>query len=120
MALMPKESAEVVVCAGGGSVRVDRLEILEVSTVGYHYLSRIPPSTVGHDGITTGSHRPLHRLDLCKTVDTRGVGGQIRQGLTRWVDVADFYSRHNCDRFRFFVEYRYQDGPRTLPARPPA
>lgn len=119
MALMPGEVAEVVVCAGTGKVRVDRLEVLEVSPLGYVYVSRVPARAVGHDGITGGSHSPMNRVQVCQTVDTKGIAGKLAQGLTRWRDVVDYYARHDCERFRFFFDYRHtDDGPARLPALP--
>src|SRR5690606_27939378 len=41
MALLPGEKAEIVVCAGGGAVRVEHVEVLEVSELGHRYLSRV-------------------------------------------------------------------------------
>jgi hypothetical protein len=119
MALMPEESAEIVVCAGAGDVRIDHLEVLEISTLGYHYVSKLPPGAIGHDPTTADGHEPLSREPLCQEVDVAGLSAQIRQGLVRWVDVIDFYSRHNCERFAFFTAYRHEPGPRSVPAPPP-
>lgn len=119
MALMPGEVAEVVVCAGTGKIRLDRLEVLEVSPLGYVYVSRVPARAVGHDGITGGSHSPMNRVPVCQTVDTKGIAGKLSQGLTRWRDVVDYYARHDCERFRFFFDYRHtEEGPKRLPALP--
>jgi hypothetical protein len=107
MALMPDEKAEIVVCAGGGKVRIDELLVLETSPLGYMYMSQVPPSAVGHDGITTTAHTPIKRVETCRDIDSKGIAGRIRDGLTRWVDVADFYTRHNCHRFGFSPSYHY-------------
>jgi hypothetical protein len=120
IALMPGESAEIVVCAGAGQVRVDRLEVLEISPLGYHYISQLPPGAIGHDSITAGGHQPMSRVPVCHGVDVTGLSAQLRQGLVRWVDVIDFYSRHNCHRFQFFDGYRHEPAARPVPARPPA
>jgi hypothetical protein len=118
MALMPDEAADVVVCAGTGSVRVERLEILEISRLGYHYVSQLPPGAVGHDPVTAAAHEPISRMPLCTSVDDKGLSAQVRQGLARWVDVVDFYSRHSCERFKYFDGYRYAAAERPLPAAP--
>ena len=48
------------------------------------------------------------------------LSGAIRDGHARWVDVVDFYSRHNCHRHAFFDGYEHVDGPAArLPALPP-
>lgn len=119
MVLRPGESAEVVVCAGTTKPVVQRLETLGVSELGASYLDQLPPLAVGYDAITDRAHRPSQRVPRCD-VDTRGISGAIRDGRTRWVDVADFYSRHNCLRHAFFVGYEHTEGPvARLPAVPP-
>ena len=118
MALMPGERAEVVVCAGGGKLRIERAEVLEVGALGYFYLSMVSPHVVGHDRVVTSSHAPDRRAPRCTQLDAAQIESWVRDGLTRWVDVVDFFSRHHCDRFPFFLEYRYREGPRTVPAEP--
>ncbi len=117
MALMPGEEAEIVVCAGGGKLQVDRVEVLEISKMGHRYLSRVPPRAVGVDSLSAHAHIPPAGIDACETVDSVGISRALRDGVIQWVDVVDFYSRHSCDRFRYAEAYRYQVGPReTLPA----
>jgi hypothetical protein len=110
MVLRPKQSAEIVVCAGTSRPQILRLETLSVSELGARYLDQVPPSAVGHDAITDRAHRPEPSAPRCD-VDTRGIAGAIRDGKTRWVDVVDFYSRHNCHRFAFFVGYAHTGEP---------
>lgn len=120
MALMPGDSAELVVCAGAGAIRIDRVEVLEISALGFHYLSRVPPRAAGQDDIAGLGHTPPRGTKMCETVDRSGLTRMLSDGSTRWVDITDFYSRHACDRFRFFSAYRYQPyAPARLPARPP-
>ena len=107
MALRPDETAEIVVCAGGGKIRIDDLRVLEISELGYAYFSQVPPLAVGYDGVTATSHNPVMRVQTCRDFDTKGLAGRIQDGLTRWVDVADFYSRHNCHRFEIPTDYRH-------------
>jgi len=121
MALMPGEKAEIVVCAGGGKIRVLRAEILEISELGHRYLSRVPPRAVGAAGLSSHAHAPGGTTKVCETVDVAGLSLAVREGVTRWVDIVDFYSRHSCDRFRYFPDYRHSpDAPGTLPAKPAA
>ena len=119
MALMPGDAAEIVICAGSGKIRIDRAEVLEISELGFHYLSRVSPRAVGQDSGAASAHRAPGGTSMCDTVDSSGLSRAIRDGLVRWVDVADYYSRHACDRFRFFDTYRYTaDKPARLPAQP--
>lgn len=121
MALMPGEKAEIVVCAGGGKIRVQRVEILEISTLGHRYLSRVPPRAVGVDSLSAHAHAPVAGTQRCETVDVAGLSLSLRDGTIGWADVTDFYSRHSCDRFRYFPEYRHQrSAPAKLPAKPAA
>ncbi len=49
------------------------------------------------------------------------LAGFLEVGSARWVDIADFFSRHNCHPLDFFPEYRFATEPASqLPARPPA
>ncbi len=119
MALMPGEAAEIVVCAGGGKLQLDRVEVLEISAVGHRYLSRVPPRAVGVDSLSAHAHMPPPGIDVCETVDSAGIARAMRNGVIQWVDVVDFYSRHSCDRFRYPEAYRYQVGAREqLPLTP--
>lgn len=121
MALMPGEKAEIVVCAGGGKIRIQRVEILEISALGHRYLSRVPPRAVGVDSLSAHAHAPVAGSQPCETVDVAGLSLALREATTGWADVTDFYSRHSCDRFRYFPEYRHQAGaPAKLPAKPTA
>lgn len=121
MALMPGEKAEIVVCAGGGKIRVQRVEILEISALGHRYLSRVPPRAVGVDSLSAHAHAPVAGTQPCETVDVAGLSLWVRDGTVGWADIVDFYSRHSCDRFRYFPEYRHQGGaPAKLPAKPAA
>ena len=121
MALMPGEKAEIVVCAGGGKIQLLRVEVLEISEIGHRYVSRVPPRAVGIGSLTAHAHAPPKGAKLCETVDVSGLAVDVREGLARWVDIVDFYSRHSCDRFRFVRGYRYSpDPPTKLPAETPA
>lgn len=115
IALRPDERAEIVVCAGGGQLRIERAEVLETSALGYAYLSKLSPLAVGQDGIAAGAHAPDRRFARCSAVDTTMLTSWLHDGLVRWVDLVDFFSRHNCDRFTFFPTYRYTGGVRALP-----
>lgn len=120
MALMPGEEAQVVVCAGKGKIRFDRVEVLEITPIGDLYFSRVPPVAVGYDEVTLAAHRLPEGVRGCTTFDTGSVEGWLREGRVRWVDIADFYSRHDCDRASLFPAYRHATSPVPhLPVTPP-
>lgn len=111
MALRPGESAEVVVCAGKGSVLVNDLRVMEITPIGYVYLSMVPPQAVGHDAVTSRAHRPDDKIPSCSSVPAVQIARGIRSGQFAWEDVVDFYSRHNCDRFQYVHGYKMATGP---------
>lgn len=121
MALMPGEKAEIVVCAGGGKIRLLHAETLQISELGHRYLSRVPPRAVGVGVLSSHAHAPPEGSELCETVDVAGLSLSIREGVARWVDIVDYYSRHSCDRFRYFPTYRHTgQALAKLPAQPEA
>lgn len=109
--LMPDESAEIVVCAGRDKIRIERLEILEVTVLGHHYLSQVSPLALGQDGTTAAAHKPLVAVAMCANLDAKTLAAYIQAGTASWVDVVDFYSRHNCHRLQFFPGYRRAEEP---------
>jgi hypothetical protein len=120
VALRPGESAEIVVCAGRDRVVVERLEVLEVTDLGYHYLSQLSPLALGHDAITAAAHHPLVPVGECPDLDAKTLAAYLQAGTAAWADVADFYSRHDCQRLQFFPGYRRAQEPLpSLPAAPP-
>lgn len=121
MALMPGEKAEIVVCAGGGKIRLLHAETLQISELGHRYLSRVPPRAAGVGSLSSHAHAPPKGSKLCETVDVAGLSLSLREGTARWVDIVDYYSRHSCDRFRYFPAYRHTGQVLAkLPAQPAA
>lgn len=122
-ALMPGDRAEVVVCAGGGDVEILQLEALEITPLGYGYISQVPAQAFGYDKVRSGDHESGdlggHRIETCSQVPAMRIQAALRNGSTRWRDVADFYSRHNCERQQFFLGYEIASEPlAALPATP--
>jgi hypothetical protein len=118
-ALRPGEVAEIVVCAGGGAIRIEDAQVLEVSELGHRYLSQVPPSAMDADEVTDGAHHPLEALERCR-LDPGASAGPIQTGTAGWADVADFFARHDCHRFVFPSGYRRATAPiPRLPADSP-
>jgi len=111
MSLAPGQRAQVVVCAGMGSVQIDELRVLEVTPIGAVYVSKVPPVAVGHDAVTSGAHRGLADAPLCTKVPGVTLAQRIRAGVLSWEDVADYYSRHNCERDQIGLDYRLETSP---------
>jgi len=106
LALAPQERAEISICAGSGAIRVHELQILEVSALGYNYISQLPPQALGHDPASSSSHTLPRGLESCSQVPAEKIGKEIEDGTLRWVDVTDFYSRHSCERVQFPGDYK--------------
>ena len=120
MALLPNEKAEAVVCAGKGRIKIEDLRVLEITPLGHAYFSKIPPIAVGHDAVTASAHQPLRKLPLCTKTPSVTISNALRGGVSQWEDVADFYSRHNCERYQFFPGYKLaKEALPELPVLPP-
>ena len=111
VALAPGETASIVVCAGRGALSLEHVEVLELGTLGFHLLSGVPPHALGIDPVSAQAHRPPQSVPDCAGTDVAWLAGEIREGRVRWVDVADFYSRHNCTRWPYVRGYRYASAP---------
>ncbi len=108
MALLPGEEAHVVVCAGEGGARIERLETVTLSKLGYYYVSQLSPEAAAHEPNVINAHTPPKGVRKCTGVDTAALGSFIRREDTRWVDIVDYFSRHSCDRFTYPLGYRVQ------------
>jgi hypothetical protein len=118
-ALRPDEIAEVVVCAGGGAIRIEDVQVLEVSELGHRYLSQVPPAAMALDEVTDAAHHPLESVERCR-LDPGTSAGPIASGVASWSDVADYFARHDCHRFAFPAGYRRATAPiPRLPAEVP-
>ncbi len=118
--LRPGESAEIVVCAGRDKVRIEALEVLEITDLGHHYLSQVSPLALGMDATTAAAHKPLISVASCAGLDAKALSAYIEVGTASWADVVDFYARHNCHRLQFFPQYeRPQAVLPSLPVLPP-
>lgn len=111
LALDVGEKVSIVVCAGRGSIRLEHVEILELTPLGYHYISGLPAEALGIDPVTAQAHEPTARVPACGAVDARKLSAKLSAGEARWVDVADFYSRHSCERWQFVTGYRHAEAP---------
>lgn len=100
IALMPGESADVVVCAGRSGVVILGAEVMEVSALGYYYLSKLPPPATDIGAVRSGSHNGPSAAIQCDGVPALKYARALRRGTLEWRDIVDFYSRHNCDRLQ--------------------
>jgi hypothetical protein len=121
IALKPGESMQRTECmwSKGMGLGIKKVEVLELSDLGYFYVSRLIPGQVLLDERSTAGHEPPGKLKPCSFVPWREIrtAADVSGGVT-WADVIDFYARHNCDEYSFFSSYRRWQSPGSLPAQP--
>jgi hypothetical protein len=120
MVLMPDEEAEISVCSGSHEVEITDMRVLEVTELGALWVSKLPPQAVGLDDVSGRSHHPGSGIDVCAELPALRFASLIKDGQAKWEDIVDFYSRHDCDHYRWWPEYKRIVDPLTrLPALPP-
>jgi hypothetical protein len=121
IALPPKGKVVRTECLSRGSrgIRVRRVEVLRIPPLGYYYVSRLHPEQMMYNRRTAAGHN-FTQLPVCKLLPWRQIQSAFKRRDARWHDVIDFYSRHNCDEYSFFVGYEWKKaGPGELPVKPP-
>lgn len=103
----------------GAYVNVRRVEVLELPELSYYYVSRLVPSQMLLDTRTSAGHE-TPKLKPCRFIPWREIQTSSQGPPTPWVDIVDFYSRHNCDEYSFFRGYHRATSALALPARPPS
>jgi len=114
LAVKPREAIERTEClfSKWNELRVVRVNVLEITPLGYYYVSRLSPMQLGLDPRTGGGHTVPSGAQVCQHVP-REVRDGLMSGTLRWEDVMDFYARHNCDEYWFFERYRLRDRAAT-------
>ena len=120
MVLTPNEEAEISVCSGAHEVEITELRVLEVTELGAVWISKLPPQAVGHDDLSGRSHFPGSGIDVCSEMPALDFATKIQSGQAEWEDIVDFYSRHDCEHYRWWVGYkRAAERLETLPVLVP-
>ena len=118
MVLSPGQSGEISVCTGTHSVEVTQLKIMEVTELGAIWVSKVPPLAVGHDEYVARFHDPGQGVDMCAEIPAVDFGRRIKAGEMAWEDLVDFYSRHDCEHYRWYSGYtRIMSPLAALPAK---
>ena len=121
LALKPGEELQRTECIlnGAGPIVVRRVEVLEISPLGYFYVSQLDPGRLRLDRRTSEGHQGPMSLGTCRLLPWREIESAFQRDLAGWDDVIDFYSRHSCEEYTFFVGYhRLTKGPVQLPIKP--
>jgi hypothetical protein len=119
IALGPGETVERTECLWHKNerLRVDAVEAMELTPLGYYYVSRLNPVQIMLDARTAAGHRVPPPAKECAFVPWRDIKTSAEQAHTGWGDVIDFYARHNCDEYSFFRGYTRWTAAGTLPAK---
>lgn len=106
--------------AAGMTLKIQRVETVEVDGLQSVYLSRVPPTAVGGDSLLAKSHRPhlMNGMTPCNIGLSQLLRTAIENKTVAWRDLVDFYARHRCDSYQFPMDYRAftKAGERKLPA----
>lgn len=121
IALRPNETVTRSECFWfkNATVDVKAIQVVELTDLGYYYVSRLTPGQILLDERTTAGHEVPGKLKACAFVPWREIKTSSETtGGVSWADVIDFYARHNCDDWTFFTSYRRWTAPGALPAHP--
>lgn len=107
--------SECVYKSGSGLV-LGRVETLELTALGYFYVSKLRPSSVALEDIALREHKAPEG-ELCSRTVSATLERQLRTGETTWRDMLDYYARHSCGAYRFPSHYKAvdEDGGIVLP-----
>lgn len=106
MALLPGEKGEFSVCAGNHEVEIRDLRIMEVTELGALWVSKVPPLAVGYDTVVARSHFAGSGIPMCAEISATEYVNRLKAGEVAWEDLIDFYSRHDCEHYRWWPGYR--------------
>jgi hypothetical protein len=99
------------------SLRITRVETMELPPLSSYYVEHVPPSLVGIEERFARGHQQSGD-DVCSEVVPQSVRAGIEQHQISWRDLVDFYARHRCQTYQFPPTYRalMSDGERPIPA----
>lgn len=119
MALLPGEKGEISICAGSHEVEIRDFRIMEVTELGALWVSKVPALAVGYDHVVARSHFAGPGVQMCAELPAAEFANRIKGGEIAWEDLIDFYSRHDCEHYRWWPGYKRIVEPlAALPAIP--
>jgi hypothetical protein len=99
-------------------IHLTRVEVIELTPLAYHYLSRVPPAMLLLDARTAAGHFVGSR-EPCPDLQREERAGWAQTSGPEWRDLVDFYARHSCAAYRVFPGYRFRErADGALPAMP--
>lgn len=120
LVLDPGESARISICSGTHEVELVDLRMMELAQpIQIRWIRQLPPLTLGLDEIAVRSHKSAKTVLSCGAVPSKDTARQLSAGVAQWEDVIDFYSRHDCNLYRWPESYARIVSPLVeLPAKP--
>ena len=86
------------------------IETVELTELGYFYVTSLEPRRLGLDSRTRGGHQLGDRRGICKLIHSAKVEGKVESGIIKWRDLVDFYARHRCQTYTFSEEFHAFSG----------
>lgn len=118
LVLGPDEQARISICSGNHDVEIVDLRIMPVTEIGARWIRQVPAEALGLDEIEVRSHKPTKHVPPCSQVPVRETAKRLAKGEAQWEDFVDYYSRHDCNIYRWSPGYTRIVEPLTeLPAR---
>lgn len=105
LVLAPDEQARISVCSGSHDVEILDLRFMEVSELGARWIRQVPGRALGLDEIAIRGHKPSKHVPLCPLVPVEETALAISSGAAQWEDLVDYYSRHDCNFYRWPTGY---------------
>ncbi|MFV8750837.1 hypothetical protein ACNOYE_09840 [Nannocystaceae bacterium ST9] len=119
LVLGPDEQARISICSGSHAVEILDLRAMELTEIGARWIRQVPAQAFGLDEIAVRSHKPLKHVPPCSQVPVQDSAKRISAGPAQWEDMVDYYSRHDCNFYRWPEGYVRIVEPLTeLPAKP--
>jgi hypothetical protein len=101
LVLGPDEQARISVCPGNHEIEILDLRLMEVTELGARWIRQVPGEALGLDEVAVRSNKPSKHVPPCAGVGARESAQQLEQGAAQWEDVVDYYSRHDCNIYRW-------------------
>lgn len=105
LVLDPDEQARISICSGDHDVEILDLRIMAITEIGARWIRQVPGEALGLDEIASRSHKPTKHVPPCSQVPVRDSAQRLASGEAQWEDLVDYYSRHDCNIYRWALGY---------------
>lgn len=109
--LDPGERIDISICSGKQAVEVLDLRMLEITGIGATWVDKIPAQALALDPTSVKAHDPGEDVQPCTSLPAAELAKSIERGEFAWEDLVDYYSRHDCEEYRFWSDYRRLEAP---------